>query len=43
MENLLTLLEEELNYTKKQSRSRINAIIKQAADEARLKVTTVLY
>ncbi|XP_064383088.1 uncharacterized protein LOC135331774 isoform X2 [Halichondria panicea] len=33
-ENLLTLLEEELNYSKKQSRNRINEIIKQA-DEKR--------
>ncbi len=30
MENLMTLLEEELNYSKKQSRSRINALMKEA-------------
>ena len=30
MENLMILLEEELNYSKKQSRSRINALMREA-------------
>ena len=37
MENLMMMLEEELNYSKKQSRSRINALMREA-DHARSKV-----
>ena len=37
MENLLIMLEEELNYSKKQSRSRINALMREA-DQARTQV-----
>ncbi len=42
MENLLTLLEEELNYSKKQSRNRINDIIKEA-DKQRLQVSVCVH
>ena len=38
MENLMMMLEEELNYSKKQSRSRINALMREA-DHARSKVS----
>ena len=38
MENLMMMLEEELNYSKKQSRSRINALMRDA-DHARSKVS----
>ena len=30
MENLMIMLEEELNYSKKQSRTRINALMREA-------------
>lgn len=33
MENLITMLDEELNYSLKQSRSRINALIRETGKE----------
>lgn len=41
MENLLMMLEEELNYSKKQSRSRINALMREAG-QARTQVSNEL-
>ena len=41
MENLLMMLEEELNYSKKQSRSRINALMREAG-QARTQVSSGL-
>ena len=38
MENLLMMLEEELNYSKKQSRSQINALMREAG-QARKQVS----
>lgn len=42
MENLLVMLEEELNYSKKQSKSRINALMREAG-QARAQVSNELY
>lgn len=42
MENLLMLLEEELNYSKKQSRSRINALMREAG-QARTQINQKAY
>ncbi len=41
MKNLITMLDEELNYSLKQSRSRINALIRETGN-AKKKVTPML-
>ena len=43
LENLMIMIEEELNYSKKQSKSRVNALIREAAGQARTQVIEVKY